>query len=131
MRAEAGLGGRVLITGRPAGVTDYGSACSITHDYDRPVLTEGIRSVVAVPVVVSGAVRAVLYGASRGSAPLGDRAADAVADASRRLAAEPVIRDEVDRRLRLLGAAQGSAPPTGNGAWHRKNFAMFTPSCGA
>ncbi|WP_406222136.1 LuxR C-terminal-related transcriptional regulator [Streptomyces canus] len=109
VRAETGLGGRVLTTGRPAKVTDYRSARSITHDYDRPVLTEGIRSVVAVPVVVAGAVRAVLYGASRGPAPLGDRAADAVADASRRLAAELVIRDEVDHRLRLLGAAQGSA----------------------
>ncbi|MFI5681117.1 helix-turn-helix transcriptional regulator [Streptomyces cellulosae] len=109
VRAETGLGGRVLTTGRPAKVTDYRSARSITHDYDRPVLTEGIRSVVAVPVVVAGAVRAVLYGANRGPAPLGGRAADAVADASRRLAAELVIRDEVDHRLRLLGAAQGSA----------------------
>ncbi len=109
VRAEAGLGGRVLATGRPAGVSDYRSARSITHDYDRPVLAEGIRSVVAVPVVVSGGVRAVLYGAGRGTAPLGDRAADAVADASRRLAAELAVRDEVDRRLRLLNAAQGSA----------------------
>ncbi|MFE9444477.1 LuxR C-terminal-related transcriptional regulator [Streptomyces sp. NPDC006602] len=109
VRAEAGLGGRVLTTGRPAKVTDYRSARSITHDYDRPVLREGIRSVVAVPVVVSGAVRAVLYGACRGPAPLGDRAAEAVADASRRLAAELVIRDEVDHRLRLLDAAQGPA----------------------
>ncbi|ASQ91967.1 LuxR C-terminal-related transcriptional regulator [Streptomyces violaceusniger] len=109
VRAEAGLGGRVLTTGRPAKVTDYRSARSITHDYDRPVLTEGIRSVVAVPVMVSGTVRAVLYGASRGPAPLGDRAAEAVADASRRLAAELVIRDEVDHRLRLLDATQGAA----------------------
>lgn len=109
VRAEAGLGGRVLTTGRPAKVTDYRSARSITHDYDRPVLMEGIRSVVAVPVVVSGAVRAVLYGACRGQAPLGDRAAEAVADASRRLAAELVIRDEVDHRLRLLEAARGPA----------------------
>ncbi|KUO18160.1 response regulator transcription factor [Streptomyces dysideae] len=109
VRAETGLGGRVLTTGRPAKVTDYRSARSITHDYDRPVLTEGIRSVVAVPVVVSGTVRAVLYGASRGLTPLGDRAADAVTDASRQLAAELVIRDEVDHRLRLLDAAQGSA----------------------
>ncbi|MGW2566126.1 LuxR C-terminal-related transcriptional regulator [Streptomyces sp. NPDC001537] len=109
VRAETGLGGRVLITGRPAKVSDYRSARSITHDYDRPVLTEGIRSVVAMPVVVSGAVRAVLYGASRGPDPLGDRAADAVADASRRLAAELAIRDEVDHRLRLLDATRGSA----------------------
>lgn len=73
------------------------------------MLTEGIRSVVAVPVVVSGTVRAVLYGASRGPAPLGDRGAEAIADASRRLAAELVIRDDVDHRLRMLDAAQGRA----------------------
>ncbi|MDX3799802.1 LuxR C-terminal-related transcriptional regulator [Streptomyces sp. AK04-3B] len=109
VRAEAGLGGRVLSTGQPAKVNDYRSARSITHDYDHPVLTEGIRSLLAVPVVVSGAVRAVLYGASRGPAPLGDRAIDAVADASRRLAGELAVRDEVDHRLRLLHAAQGSA----------------------
>ncbi|CAM5515448.1 MULTISPECIES: hypothetical protein [Streptomyces] len=36
VRAEAGLGGRVLTTGRPTKVTDYRSARSITHDYDRP-----------------------------------------------------------------------------------------------
>ncbi|WP_405824964.1 LuxR C-terminal-related transcriptional regulator [Streptomyces sp. NBC_01390] len=109
VRAEAGLGGQVLTTARPAKVTDYRSARSITHDYDHPVRLEGIRSVVAVPVVVSGAVRAVLYGAGRGPAPLGDRAADAVAAASRRLAAELVIRDEVDHRLRLLDAARSGA----------------------
>ncbi|MGW0475711.1 hypothetical protein [Streptomyces coeruleorubidus] len=48
-------------------------------------------------------------GACRGPAPLGDRAAEAVADTSRRLAAELVVRDEVDHRLRLLDAAQGRA----------------------
>lgn len=36
VRAETGLGGRVLTTARPAKVTDYRSARSITHDYDRP-----------------------------------------------------------------------------------------------
>ncbi len=108
VRADTGLGGQVVSTRRSAGVTDYRSAQSITHDYDRPVLAEGIRSVVAVPVVVSGSVRGVLYGACRGPAPLGDRAADAVADASRRLTAELAVRDEVDRRLRLWEAAHGN-----------------------
>ncbi|MFB7323594.1 LuxR C-terminal-related transcriptional regulator [Streptomyces sp. NPDC056190] len=102
----AGLGGQVMVRRRPAAVTDYKSADSITHDYDGPVLAEGIRSIVAVPVVVSGAVRGVLYGASRDSLPLGERATDAVVGASRRLAHELATRDEVDRRLKLQQAAE-------------------------
>ncbi|MET9814782.1 MULTISPECIES: LuxR C-terminal-related transcriptional regulator [unclassified Streptomyces] len=106
VRTETGLGGRVLASARPAAVSDYGADRSITHDYDGPVLAEGIRSVVAVPVVVAGAVRGVLYGATRGATPLGDRATDEVVDASRRLAGEVAVRDEVDRRLQLMRVAQ-------------------------
>ncbi|MGQ4383767.1 response regulator transcription factor [Streptomyces sp. SAS_270] len=106
VRTEAGLGGRVLASARPAIVANYGADESITHDYDAPVLAEGIRSVVAVPVVVAGAVRGVLYGATRGAAPLGDRATDEVMGASRHLAGEVAVRDEVDRRLNLLRVAQ-------------------------
>ena len=54
-----------MVAGRPMSVADYRNASSITHDYDAPVLSEGIRSVLAVPVVVDGTARAVLYGAYR------------------------------------------------------------------
>lgn len=111
VRTDAGLGGRVLAIRRPALVSDYRSARSITHDYDGPVLAEGIRSVVAVPVVVADQVRGVLYGAARDPAVVGGRAADAVVDAARGLAEELAVRDEVDRRVRLLRAAESSAPP--------------------
>lgn len=104
----AGLGGQVLARRRPAAVADYRSADSITHDYDTAVTAEGIRSIVAVPLVVSGAVRGVLYGASRGPTPLGDLATDAMVDASRQLAEELAVRDEVDRRLRLQQAAEAN-----------------------
>ena len=107
----SGLGGQVVDSRRPASVSDYGNALSITHHYDGPVLGEGIRSVVAVPVVVSGCSRAVLYAAARGPGPIGDRTADALVQAGRRLAAEIGIRDEVDRRLRLLEVA-APAPST-------------------
>jgi hypothetical protein len=43
----SGLGGRVVDSRRPAAVSDYGNALSITHHYDGPVLGEGLRSVVA------------------------------------------------------------------------------------
>ncbi|MEU6830131.1 LuxR C-terminal-related transcriptional regulator [Nocardia beijingensis] len=105
----SGLGGRVMESGRPAAVSDYRRASSITHDYDGPVSGEGIRSVLAVPVVVDRRSRAVLYAATRGASPLGDRTADLVVQAGRRLATEIAVRDEVDRRLRMLEVTAPSA----------------------
>lgn len=104
VRASSGLGGASMVAGRPLSVADYRSAGSITHDYDTPVLGEGIRSVLAVPVVVDGVARAVLYGAYRASAPMGGRAADVMVRSARRISDELRIRDEVDRRLRLAEA---------------------------
>ncbi|MBF6470848.1 MULTISPECIES: helix-turn-helix transcriptional regulator [Nocardia] len=105
----SGLGGRVMESGRPAAVSDYRRASSITHDYDGPVSGEGIRSVLAVPVVVDQRSRAVLYAATRGISPLGDRTADLAVQAGRRLATEIAIRDEVDRRVRMLELVAPSA----------------------
>ncbi|MGW1681302.1 LuxR C-terminal-related transcriptional regulator [Saccharopolyspora sp. NPDC002376] len=106
IRAAAGLGGRVLARGRPAAVSDYATSLTISHDYDAPVLAEGISSVVAAPVLVDGSVRGVLYSAARGTARLGDRAIDVAMGVTRRLADELSLRDEVDRRLRLLRSVE-------------------------
>ena len=104
VRPSAGLGGATVVARRPLSVPDYRQASGITHDYDGPVLSEGIRSILAVPVVVDGRARAVLYGAYRQSAPIGDRTAAAMVSSARRLGHELAIRDEVDRRLRLREA---------------------------
>jgi LuxR family transcriptional regulator, regulator of acetate metabolism len=101
---SAGLGGATVVARRPMSVADYRRASSITHDYDGPVLQEGIKSILAVPVVVEGRSRAVLYGAYRAAAPIGDRTADLMIASARRLSRELSIRDEVDRRLRLRDA---------------------------
>ncbi|GAA0517702.1 helix-turn-helix transcriptional regulator [Saccharopolyspora subtropica] len=115
--ASTGLGGQVMTRRRPVGVRDYASAATISHDYDAVVLAEGLSSVVAAPVTVRGAVRGVLYGAARGLAPLGDRVIDVVADVTRELAGELAVRDEVDRRLQLLRAAEVDGPrPTDRAA---------------
>ncbi|GAA5083849.1 helix-turn-helix transcriptional regulator [Nocardia iowensis] len=98
----SGLGGRVMDSGRPASVADYVNTSTITHHYDGPVSGEGLRSIAAVPVIVDKRSRAVLYAATRGASPLGDRTVDLVVRAGRRLATEITLRDEVDRRLRLL-----------------------------
>ncbi|HEV7419909.1 MAG TPA: LuxR C-terminal-related transcriptional regulator [Mycobacterium sp.] len=101
---SSGLGGATVVARRPMSVADYRKAPTITHDYDGPVLGEGIRSILAVPVVVDGRARAVLYGAYRAEAPIGDRTADVMVASARRLSLELRIRDEVDRRLRLREA---------------------------
>ncbi|BBY73113.1 helix-turn-helix transcriptional regulator [Mycolicibacterium parafortuitum] len=106
VRSNSGLGGASMVAGRPLAVADYRNAASITHDYDGPVLSEGIQSVLAVPVLVDGRARAMLYGAYRTGAPFGGRAADLVVESARRLSEEFRIRDEVDRRLRLRDAHQ-------------------------
>lgn len=109
VRRASGLGGRVVDMRRQITVTDYYSSDHITHHYDRPVAGEGIRSVIAVPVVVGDRSRAVLYAATRGDAPLGDRTAELMVRSSGRLAHEIAVRDEVDRRLRLLEFAAPTA----------------------
>ncbi|WP_244302913.1 GAF domain-containing protein [Leucobacter coleopterorum] len=60
-----GLGGRAMHECRPRLTSDYARSSKITHHYDTQVLTEGIRMLFAVPVIVDGCVRAVLYGGSR------------------------------------------------------------------
>jgi LuxR family transcriptional regulator, regulator of acetate metabolism len=110
VQVGAGLGGRVLAEARPAGVEDYGVARDITHEYDRPVLGEGLCTVAAVPVLVGARPRALVYAASRERGSVGDRVRDAMARAARRMAAELEVRDEVDRRLALVHAAATMAP---------------------
>ncbi|MCX2715653.1 helix-turn-helix transcriptional regulator [Mycolicibacterium sp. J2] len=104
VRSRSGLGGASMVAGRPMAVADYRNDVHITHDYDAPVLSEGIRSVLAVPVLVDGRARAMLYGAYRAAAPIGGRAMDLMVGSAQRLSYELRVRDEVDRRMRLREA---------------------------
>jgi DNA-binding CsgD family transcriptional regulator len=96
----AGLGGAAMATGKPRAVADYRASETITHDYDAAVQREGMRAVAAVPVLVDGKARAVLYAGDRERTPIGGRVADLMVAAARRLSVEFAIRDEVDRRVR-------------------------------
>ncbi|WMX44321.1 helix-turn-helix transcriptional regulator [Streptomyces roseicoloratus] len=95
--AGSGLGGKCLALSRPCAVTDYPSARHITHEYDGPVSMEGLRSVIAVPVVVRRQVRGVLYGALRDALPIGERVFDAAVAAARDVEQALAVRDEVRR----------------------------------
>lgn len=104
VRTGNGLGGKTLALGRPYAVTDYGSSRAISHEYDAAVAGEGLRSVLAVPVVVHRQVRGVLYGALRQPYALGDRPLAAAIDAARDLEQALAVRDEARR---LLASCQG------------------------
>ncbi|QKV91967.1 GAF domain-containing protein [Streptomyces sp. NA02950] len=98
-----GLGGKVLTMSRPISVADYPASRAISHEYDGAVVAEGLRSMLAVPVVVRGRVRGVLYGALRQPLMLGDRALSAAVEAARELEQSLAVRDEAER---LMDVAQ-------------------------
>ncbi|MFJ2739782.1 response regulator transcription factor [Streptomyces sp. NPDC087440] len=110
--AGIGLGGKSIALGRPCAVTEYLSSRHISHEYDAAVTAEGLRSVIAVPVVVRRRVRGVLYGALRTPQSLGDRVAGAALDAAREVEQALAVRDEVRRLLDVAGG-----PGQGPGAW--------------
>ncbi|MCF8569903.1 LuxR C-terminal-related transcriptional regulator [Gordonia sp. HY002] len=111
-----GLGGRAIAEGRVGVVTDYANSSEITHEYDREVAGEGIESLLAVPAVVRGRTRAVIYGGLRRVEQIGDLAVNRIVTSAARLAGEIQIRDEVDRRVSVIAesaAAQPGSVPTG------------------
>lgn len=99
-----GLGGAVLRDARPGVVEDYAATGEITHDFDEIVVSEErLTSVMAVPVIVSGTVCGILYGAVRDPRPVGDRAVRSAAAVAAQLqrdveaALNPVPVDESPR----------------------------------
>ncbi|MFE6281696.1 response regulator transcription factor [Streptomyces sp. NPDC057877] len=103
----SGLGGRVVARVRPCAVSDYPASRRISHEYDAPVAAEGLRSVLAVPVVVRRQVRGVLYGALRTAQPLGDRVLHAAVEAAREVEQALVVREEVHDLLPEIAAGAG------------------------
>lgn len=96
-----GLGGKALIEKRPRLTLDYGASRTITHDYDRAVLGEGIATLFAVPVVVSGRARGVIYCGTWSESGMNDGVAGPACEVAAELATELRVRDEVERRVSL------------------------------
>ncbi|MEV4874539.1 response regulator transcription factor [Streptomyces cyaneofuscatus] len=115
--AGSGLGGKAIALARPCAVTDYPASRHISHEYDPAVAAEGLRSVVAVPVVVRRTVRGVLYGALRTPVGLGDRTFDAAVAAARDVEQALAVRDEVRELLALTREQVAAGPGTAPGAW--------------
>ncbi|GAA0998486.1 LuxR C-terminal-related transcriptional regulator [Subtercola frigoramans] len=107
-----GLGGRAISERRPVTATQYRHATTITHRYDREVLAEDIVSLLAIPVVVDGSVRAVIYGGHRLATQFGDTVVRQSLAVAKGLAWEYSVHDEVERRVAVLeteGGLGGSA----------------------
>ncbi|GAA2729147.1 helix-turn-helix transcriptional regulator [Streptomyces nogalater] len=104
-----GLGGKAVALARPYAVPDYARSRQISHEYDAPVAAEGIRAVLAVPVVVRRRVRGVLYGALRSARPLGDRTLDAAVAAARDVEQALVVGDEARELLAAIRPEPGTA----------------------
>jgi DNA-binding CsgD family transcriptional regulator len=112
VRPERGLGGRAMMEQRPRMTSDYRTSQQITHDYDGFVLGEGLRTLLALPIIVDGRPRGVLYAGAWEGSPIGGVTTAPAMTVAESLASELRIRDEVDRRLRAY-------PPTAD---------IFTPS---
>ncbi|WP_238439417.1 helix-turn-helix transcriptional regulator [Microbacterium sp. JZ31] len=118
VRPERGLGGRAMVELRPRMTGDYRTARQITHDYDVYILGEGIGTLMAAPVVVSGKARGVLYGGAWSRSTIGGVAAAPAVRVAEELATELARRDEARRRLEDTGAA----PPDRLSPSHREEL---------
>lgn len=111
VRPERGLGGRAMMELRPRMTSDYGSSQQITHDYDVFVLGEGLRTLLALPIVVEGRSRGVLYAGAWDTEPVAGITTAPAMQVAHALADELRIRDEVERRLRAAGALPSPTAP--------------------
>lgn len=105
VQPSRGLGGRALVERRPRLALDYRSSRNITHDYDRAVLGEGVSTLFAVPVIVAGHARGVLYCGAWARTAFGEQTARTALQVAADLATELRVRDEVGRRLQQLAPA--------------------------
>lgn len=110
VHASRGLGGRALVERRPRMTLDYRTSRSITHDYDRAILGEGISTLLAVPIVVTGRPRGIVYCGSWTPGPVGDLVSRPAFRAADMLATELRVRDEVDRRVAALLPSEPTLP---------------------
>jgi GAF domain-containing protein len=67
MRVEAGrgVGGIVLVSGKPFRTANYADDSRIEHTYDGVVDAEGLVATVAVPIVIDGRVEGILHADNR------------------------------------------------------------------
>jgi signal transduction histidine kinase len=87
-----GLGGRVMRSGRPEWVPNYPVSAHLSP-FSAEADREGVKGMVAVPIVHAGQVLGVLYGANRSETTYGDSAVGALETAARRAADAAVVEE--------------------------------------
>jgi GAF domain-containing protein/CheY-like chemotaxis protein/anti-sigma regulatory factor (Ser/Thr protein kinase) len=113
IRPGQGVGGQVLLTGRPYRTNDYMNDPVISKDFEEAVRVDGLRAVMGVPIAIDGQMRGVIFVDNRNERPFTDRdeailvrLADHAAIAIR----NAQLHEETQRRLRetegLLNVAQ-------------------------
>ncbi|WP_374455944.1 response regulator transcription factor [Nocardioides sp.] len=107
-----GLGGKALEVGRPVSVSSYLNASGITHVYDHAVRPECLETVAALPLMVDGVPRVLIFLAARTQVGLGDRWFDSFGPVLKDMRREIEISDEVARRLGDLKSAQQTESAT-------------------
>lgn len=107
IEANVGVGGRVVATRRPFGVSDYTRANAISHEYDRAIQDEGLHSIVAVPVIVQREIRGVLYVGVHSPVRLGDKVIEEVTMTARCLEQELAVNAAMRRSDGRAGGKQG------------------------
>lgn len=110
-----GVGGRVVSTRRPVGVSDYTRASVISHEYDRAIQDEGLHSIVAVPVIVQREIRGVLYVGVHSPVRLGDKVIEEVTMTARSLEQDLAVNSAL-RRTEGGRAGAGKQGRVMNGA---------------
>lgn len=88
---DIGLGGRVMTEARALWVRNYITAPQITHDFAAQADAEGLRAMIAVPIMHRGKILGVLYGANRYETDFGDRAVRLLDQIAGRAAAATVV----------------------------------------
>jgi signal transduction histidine kinase len=86
-----GLGGRVIQTQRTHWVANYPVAADLTKPFSRQANREGVKGMVAVPLVHAGRWLGVLYGGDRAEGSYGDLTLTAFESAAARAASAAVV----------------------------------------
>lgn len=86
-----GLGGRILNTGRSDWVPDYTVNTDLINPFVAQVEREGLKGMVAVPLVHAGRIFGVLYGADRAATTYCDVTVDALEAAAARATSAAIV----------------------------------------
>ncbi|MEU6587567.1 LuxR C-terminal-related transcriptional regulator [Nocardia sp. NPDC046763] len=97
-----GLTGKVYGCARADWVDDYFNSASITHDFDEQMAGEGVRRLLAVPIVLSGKTFGVLAAGSRSEGTFGDTAVAEVTAAAQAAAVAIEVSVRTEQRIMNL-----------------------------